>query len=454
MRKLLLHVSLLLAVTCLSCVPTPSEESVVQKDQQQMLNQARSEIENKEADSFYERLDAPFHIENKLTDPSGRLTVIVDADLSLPEDELPIARVIPVDFTLEQILAFAGELMPKDAKYVDFDAGRSKGYYNSLIQNLQWAIDHWDQGGQDMHVDYSVEDAKKSLSELLMQQSNAPESLPEIDPQTIPCNGEYPINGTCRLIATKDNETFSMIHVNNFSKEYGTASLEYVRDQYYNYFVSDGRTHQDAPPSTEIKETVFQLIDKLPIDGFDCSAVFPAVYFGSRNDKIPCYHFVFTRSINRVSETATDVEVVVETYDKPWGYEMIHVIADENGIAAFKYANPYSVTEIVAEQTKLLPFSEILRIFNKRITVYHNDLFDGTRDALQKEYHITNIRLGLVSIKEENADSGLLVPAWDFLGYERYWESDESDRDAYPNELHSFLTINAIDGSIISRGDI
>ncbi len=435
-----------------ACVPTPEEEAVMLKDQEQMLIDAGKTDERMEIVDLYERLGAPKEFKANLSATEGRLKVTVDAKVILPEDELPIARVMPVDFTLEQILAFAGELMPKDAKYVDFDAGRSKGYYNSLIQNLQWAIDHWDQGGQDMHVDYSVEDAKKSLSELLMQQSNAPESLPEIDPQTIPCNGEYPINGTCRLIATKDNETFSMIHVNNFSKEYGTASLEYVRDQYYNYFVSDGRTHQDAPPSTEIKETVFQLIDKLPIDGFDCSAVFPAVYFGSRNDKIPCYHFIFTRSVNRVSETATDVEVVVETYDKPWGYEMIHVIADENGIAAFKYANPYSVAEIVAEQTNLLPFSEILRIFNKRITVYHNDLFDGTRDALQKEYHITTVRLGLVSIKEENADSGLLVPAWDFLGYERYWENG-NESHGETNELHSFLTINAIDGSIINRSD-
>ncbi len=445
--------AILLLSLLIACVPTPEEEAVVPKDQGQMLFNAAKANERMEIIDLYERLGAPKEYKTNLSAVKGRLKVIVDAKVIMPEDELPVVRVMPVDFTLKQILAFAGELMPKDAKYVDFDAGRSKGYYNSLIQNLQWAIDHWDQGGHDMHVDFdSVEDAKKGLSELLMQQSNAPESLPEMDPQTIPCNGEYPIDGTCRLIATKDNETFSMIHVNNFSKEYGTASLEYVRDQYYNYFVSDGRTHQDAPPSTEIKETVFQLIDKLPIDGFDCSAVFPAVYFGSRNEKIPCYHFIFTRSINRVSETATDVEVGVKTYDKPWGYEMIHVIADETGVAAFKYANPYAISEIVVEKTNLLSFDDILEVFNKRITVYHNNLIDGTRDALQKEYCITNIRLGLVSIKEENADSGLLVPAWDFLGYERYWENG-NESFSYTNELHSFLTINALDGSIINRSD-
>ena len=449
-RIIPLLLTLLLAA---ACVPTPEEEAVVQKDQEQMLADAAKADERMEIVDLYERLGAPKEYKADLSATDGRLKVTVDAKVILPEDELPVARVIPVDFTLEQILAFAEELMPKDAKYVDFDAGRSKGYYNSLIQNLRWAIDNWDQGGHDMHVDFdSIEDAQKSLAELLMQQSNAPESLPEIDPQTIPCNGEYPINGTCRLIATKDNETFSTIHVCNFTKEHGTASLEYVRDQYYNYFVSDGRAHQGAPPSAEIKEAVFDLIDRLPVDGFDCYAVFPAVYFGSRNDKIPCYHFVFTRSINRVSETATDVDVVLEEYDKPWGYEMIHVIADENGVAAFKYANPYAVSEIVIEKANLLSFSEILRIFQKRITVYHNNLIDGTRDALQKEYHITTVRLGLVNIKEENADSGLLVPAWDFLGYERYWENGNESLGE-TNELHSFLTINAIDGSIINRSD-
>ena len=128
---------------------------------------------------------------------------------------------------------------------------------------------------------------------------------------------------------------------------------------------------------------------------------------------------------------------------------------DEAGVAAFKYMNPYAIEEIVCEKTNLLHFSEIQSIFNKRITVYHNDLWDGNKDGINYIYNITRVQLGLVSVQAENDDTGLLVPAWDFLGYICY---ADSDKEGYYNRnqglLHSFITINAIDGSIISRGDI
>ncbi|MBR3037501.1 MAG: hypothetical protein IKI52_02245, partial [Clostridia bacterium] len=63
-------------------------------------------------------------------------------------------------------------------------------------------------------------------------------------------------------------------------------------------------------------------------------------------------------------------------------------------------------------------------------------------------YRITSIRLGLVSIPEQYGTGGLLVPAWDFMGV---LESADSQKYA-TDEDRSFLTINAVDGSIIVRG--
>ena len=106
------------------------------------------------------------------------------------------------------------------------------------------------------------------------------------------------------------------------------------------------------------------------------------------------------------------------------------------------------------DETDLLPFDKIRAIFEKMVTIVGNNVdFNSVFDASGGvEYHITEVRLGLVSISEHNSDNILLVPAWDFLGYERgRISADVNWGTRSTNKLEPFLTINAIDGSIIDR---
>ena len=67
---------------------------------------------------------------------------------------------------------------------------------------------------------------------------------------------------------------------------------------------------------------------------------------------------------------------------------------------------------------------------------------------------ITEVRLSLVSLPEQNGDGGLLVPCWDFLGYPLETVNYPPQWRALglqPHEIYCHLTINAIDGSIIQR---
>lgn len=105
--------------------------------------------------------------------------------------------------------------------------------------------------------------------------------------------------------------------------------------------------------------------------------------------------------------------------------------------------------------TKLLSFDKIQDIFEKMSLIVDNEIdYNPVWDSSGgMEYHITTVRLGLVCVREKNIDTGLLVPAWDFLGYERgRMSSDTNWRTVNTNELEPYLTINAIDGNIIERG--
>lgn len=66
-------------------------------------------------------------------------------------------------------------------------------------------------------------------------------------------------------------------------------------------------------------------------------------------------------------------------------------------------------------------------------------------------FHITRIELGLARINyKDDYNSALLVPAWDFFGYITT-NGEISEEEKLLANKNSFLTINAVDGSIIDR---
>ncbi|MBQ5986584.1 MAG: hypothetical protein IJL59_04920, partial [Clostridia bacterium] len=114
----LLLLSLFLLLT--ACVPTPEEEAVVQKDQEQMLIDAAKTDERMEIVDLYERLGAPKEFKANLSATEGRLKVTVDAKVILPDGELPIIRVEPVAFSRSDALTYADILLPPGSEFVEW----------------------------------------------------------------------------------------------------------------------------------------------------------------------------------------------------------------------------------------------------------------------------------------------------------------------------------------------
>ena len=116
------------------------------------------------------------------------------------------------------------------------------------------------------------------------------------------------------------------------------------------------------------------------------------------------------------------------------------------------YSNPYTIGETKTENLNLLPFSEIMKTYEKMMVVTNADNMEYEKSRV---YDIDRIVLGYARIYEPSTDphTGLLVPVWDFFGSRKvegdYDGNSYSDITDYPN--WSFLTINAVDGSIIDR---
>ena len=168
------------------------------------------------------------------------------------------------------------------------------------------------------------------------------------------------------------------------------------------------------------------------------------------------YEFMFTRKINDVPINYTNDEgltTVHEAYHEPWMYERIRMFIDDDGIFYMKWASPYEVKEIVSEASSMLLFSDISDIL-KRMAPMKYDYWDND-EMYSYEMKVTEARLGLMRVTEKDVgDSGLIIPVWDFFG-----TLTSKGKPGQPNPAEgdqhyrytSFLTINAIDGSIIDR---
>ena len=462
-RMMILCLSLLCLLS--ACQPTPEQPFVIQNDQEKMIETAQKVEEIPEQPAaetvdLYQRLGAPRTFQKQLSGTGGRLMVDVDAQVILPENELPIIRVEPErSLSKEKLLQFADALLPQGAEFVEPQVLevneektyylRSKAWYVPTIQLMQWAIDHWDEDGSALfdNDDSTRADVEKRLAETLVQQSLAPEKMPRVSREELTLES---MMGWWQ--ATVDDATLSSLLVAANPWDGTVDRIEYIRNDHDNpNVIYKNRIPNDLDYRTA-EAAAIELVNRLPIGDFALSAAWPEKYDLYGNGTEPCWRFFFGRAYGSARETITNAECTRdEGYNHQRDYEKLLVTVDKDGVAGVRYDAPYTMMETLAEKTNLMPFSKIEEIFDKMILVYDNNLNDGTRDKTYMTYHIQRVELGLVNIPEKNSENGLLVPAWTFLGYAHVESPYDGVVDWATNGLKPFLTINAVDGSIINR---
>lgn len=166
------------------------------------------------------------------------------------------------------------------------------------------------------------------------------------------------------------------------------------------------------------------------------------------------YIFYFSRILDGVPVTFTDsFGGALEDMDStvvPWSYERCEVIVGDDGIQQVELYNPYLVEEVQTENVKLMDFDSIAKIYEEMMEVSNANIIEVEK---QRTYHIKRIQLGYSRIYDPNVDNttGILVPVWDFFGG---FDSEMDGHVSKNNGEHSkqsFLTINAIDGTVIDR---
>lgn len=233
--------------------------------------------------------------------------------------------------------------------------------------------------------------------------------------------------------------------------------------------VSDiGISMEDAKKISDEK------VSGLNLEGMEMTASEYAVEMGGHSGiprpedlKNVGYCFHYTRKLNGIPITYTTerggFKENANSEIKPWCYEALDIYVTKDGIDTVSFLNQYEIGETKVDNLELMPFSEIMAIYEKMMTIQNADVLTDKRGSGEdvgapmeaRTYRIDRIVFGYSRIYDpQTGDSaGLLVPVWDFFGeYENdFGEGEKTGGTLVREEYNSFLTINAVDGTVVNR---
>jgi hypothetical protein len=160
------------------------------------------------------------------------------------------------------------------------------------------------------------------------------------------------------------------------------------------------------------------------------------------------YGLWFTRHVDGVPTTLDLTDP--QTQDAPpYANERIFMLINDRGVIEFSWTSPMHTTRTISSNAVIKSFTDVTNIFKEQFFLHH-----ASDNATT--YTINRITLGLMRVQiKDQPDTYMMTPVWDFFGTVSPQLSSTTKIDGYrlttDHTLQSFLTINAIDGSIIDR---
>jgi hypothetical protein len=489
MKKNIL-VLLIVIITCLlGCQPTPVNAVLNSK-----VNLA-SKIEESITSVSFNSSDFPLLWQETYNEGS-RFSVNINANVVIPQiEQLPVYKVEPDFFTLDQLNKMIKYFIGNNALYLSRDMNDISNYTKTEIENLIIELKQKiSDPNSDLNLAKSTDPenyqiALESINNRIKLLEEAYDDAPTVL-QEIPVELDERIeqnNLDAYVYLNKSNP--ALIHIeathtsNNKNNRFvysnwGTMGKDNIYEEL------DGGTR--FPPTISIddaREMAETAVENLAGTDMSLQKIAIATYRDFEDienwttylESPQYYVFYFTRDFGGISTTYQDLlgvgdsiqienyKQLAELYFEPYPYEYIKVSIDDTGIIEFDWRSPYKVSDIIANNVSILDFETIKQIFKKYI-FYIGAWSDEGNDSIGRKVSIDNITLGLMRIINPNkTDEYLIVPVWDFFGSyadiypegysdNKQFKLNENNEKVYDKFAHSLLTINAIDGSIIDRG--
>ena len=455
---------LILSVVMLAaCQPTPEEVIVVGKGDDTLESALAATaaptlppVQESQADGNTEMVVS----EHWTDSTASKLTTVnIDADVIVPNvTAYPVFEVSPL--VVDQPLA---------EKFVNYVAQDAKEIYNgdkdskeSLEEGIVWL----QKKIEETKAGHLEPDDEMTVEERLAQLENQLEEC-EIEYAKVVAQGDtsgepldytftqelgFPERTQACFTAEMNDGSSRLVRFERCNDGGGpTFSLIAVMD-------TDSFMHVKGKPvsSEEARAKALEVVKALDIGEFllvreSTNSFYNEVILYRMHDGIPVTYI--DASQGNSSGVCTEEEL---TYNFVLWQESLSIYVNDSGVILIDWTSPCNVTRTINENLTLKPFEEIKEIFKQQILY---NVYEG--DENEDIVKIDEVRLGYMAIPEKGDLSNYrTIPVWDFIG--PTWSDEEyasitnpqyreEGSSPIPNYDISYLTINAIDGSIIDR---
>jgi hypothetical protein len=472
----LLCAIIVLALT--ACQPTPENSAVVGK----------GDLEAKITDAPVVLSGVPESFKDSYSE--GRVNVNIDAVVDTSDvSKIPVVKVTPDRFTQDKVDKIIAALMQGQTIY-EADTQDSRQEMEDELVYLQSLLEENEGEGAD-RINEQIMELRKAIV-------NAPETVDRIPSdgklKTVVAQEEAISGFTGQSLHVMANlgQTYDAELLIHSSESGKTAGARFTNQDEYSGYSKYDTTAAGTATGMEMTLQDAQALAEKTVQDMGAGLDLAAVRIGTMHSEIlgsaeprQAYVFWFTRSVNGMPSTyelndgsMTNVPEGGDAYYfEPYPYERLYVVVDDTGVVELNWTSPVSVTGMVSENVGIRGFDEMMETFKEQFFIQNamkstgNAIPDvalpgpdgasiASPQIVQYNYTVDRITLGLMRLPvRDNANEYMLVPVWDFFGTrqeiyaEPYTDVDGNTATSatYDCSVNSFLTINAIDGSIINR---
>jgi len=135
-------------------------------------------------------------------------------------------------------------------------------------------------------------------------------------------------------------------------------------------------------------------------------------------------------------------------YREPWYDERIEVMVNDDGLIGFEWQGPPEILETINDNVTIKTYDEIIETAR---TILPMQFEKESLNEKQRDVTICEVALTMMRVARMGTDNEYFyLPIWDFIGY--FGENiDTNITEDNPGAMKSFLTLNAVDGSVIDR---
>ncbi len=422
-----LMLSAILILPLLSCQPTPEKDIVVSKNDGKLEEKlyatpspvAPSATETAAPELPQKNYEAPEHVTGSFEGYGGRMDVQIDARVTLPDvDSIPVYSIKDRAPTQQEVDNIVKVLMGDRPLYYPDDT-QTKADIEPYIIHLKKELADFKNGIVDPIYDFIVTEEYfiETIAQAEADYAAAPESIEDVEVTT----EEYSKTGSFGAKANFEDGRTAYLNISEQQpiffrfddEQYSTGGISYEAGEL------DAGMSKDAALAMAVEiAKKLGATDMLPV------AISKAETWAWEGESPEAYGVKFSKQYNGI--TINDMELDANypqlegknlNYAEYIFYETLKIYVKNGRVIGVEWNAPRELGELVNENVELLPFEDIMQLFEKQMQISSFYSMDDDTENAHNTLYVQDIKLGYLPMHKKNdLDTMLLIPVWCFYG--------------------------------------